>query len=580
MTESLSFLKEGAEKPEEYTKITPGVGTDVFIRKKAPGSQVGEGYIVDIYENGVKIDTLTKENKRETIELIREFKEKYNTDRAFQNELQVHITYKTKEERGELAMTSLDNQLMKKANTIQNILFRLLRPEMPVIHRTAEEGMGGVESIPTVPGAGIDKESIKQFMLDEIMKKYTQFVKDKVSQESPIDDIYNSLRKWYGKLSDNILMFNKQDESNQFTKADIEPIISETTRVLTSKDPQLITKTTGIEIDQGIADAMAEVGTKSVGKPGEAEKGGDLGGDPETAQTREEAAAGANSNRVVKGTIEDDIFDLEKQIQAFGTTRSIPQLAQELKLDTPEKIKEMHDMLSRSADLNEAQTAIKVWVEDEMRHEEKTSTVKEWPEKVSEFWKYASTVQGVHNIDDIFMEWLPASGIETAEKTAAVWDGICRDVESAFSRIIEVPDVIDKKADYAANGEGRLVITAYTNEGPQVVLDGYVEWVTTKNRLEFVSSVDRAGGISNSIFTQIMSSMYVSNQQEATEGTNKFFVSIKESPEYINSYLSEIFDISQEGSVDVSIEQKDSVGGSVIYSDAWTMEKRPGTGFA
>ena len=32
-----------------------GLGTDLFIRKNQPGSLVGKGYTIDIFENGVKV---------------------------------------------------------------------------------------------------------------------------------------------------------------------------------------------------------------------------------------------------------------------------------------------------------------------------------------------------------------------------------------------------------------------------------------------------------------------------------------------------------------------------------------------
>jgi len=488
---SASIQIKKAEKAEEYTKLTPGVGTDVFIRKRAPGSQVGEGYIIDIYENGVKIDTLTKENKKETLELIREFKEKYQTDRAFQNELQVHITYKTKEERGELAMTSLDNQLMRKASEIQTILTRLLNPDMPVVTRIAQEDVGGVESIPTTPGTGIDKEQIKNFMLDEIMKKFTGFVKEKVQMGSPVDEIYNSLKKWYGKLTDNILMFNRQvaasynertaEGEQEFTKSDLQPIIDESTKVLTSGDPQLISEATGIQVDQAVADMMREVGTKSVGKPGEAEQGGELGGDPATSKTKEEATANDKTSRTIKGAIEDDLFAFEKRVQSFGSTRPISDIAKDLGLDAPEKVQAMHSLLLLEEDPNEAQVAIRVWAEDEIRSNIEAS------EKVKEFWKYASNSKGVHAIDELFIEWLSHGSVENIEESQRVWDGICMEVEAAFG---------NKKADYARDGIARILMSFFdsTSGMEKIILDAYLDYRPSVKTLDSVPTTDLTNG--------------------------------------------------------------------------------------
>ena len=91
-----------AEKVEPTTGEPTGVGADIFIRKRLPGATVGVGYEVEIYENGVKQDEVVVKKKDDVIKIIQSFKDKYQTDRAFQNINQLHITYKTKEERGEL----------------------------------------------------------------------------------------------------------------------------------------------------------------------------------------------------------------------------------------------------------------------------------------------------------------------------------------------------------------------------------------------------------------------------------------------------------------------------------------------
>src|SRR5271157_5768557 len=120
-----------------YVDKATGVGTDLFIRKVRPGATVGFGYVIDVYENGVKQDTITKKTKADVFDTVKEFKAKYNTNRAFQNEIQYHVTYKTKEERGETAMEDITKSLLKKASVIQDLILRITSPDSPIKTRTA-----------------------------------------------------------------------------------------------------------------------------------------------------------------------------------------------------------------------------------------------------------------------------------------------------------------------------------------------------------------------------------------------------------------------------------------------------------
>ena len=60
-------------------EISSGVGANIFFRKKRPGPTVGDGYIIEIYENGVKIDEKEVKGKKEIKELIDSYKTKYNS---------------------------------------------------------------------------------------------------------------------------------------------------------------------------------------------------------------------------------------------------------------------------------------------------------------------------------------------------------------------------------------------------------------------------------------------------------------------------------------------------------------------
>jgi chemotaxis protein CheY-P-specific phosphatase CheC len=428
----------------KYEKLTPGIGTDIFIRKKAPGSQVGEGYIVDIYQNGVKTDSMEKNTKRETVELIQSFKDLYNTNRAFQNELQVHITYKTKEERGETAMLSIDQTLLKQASDIQNLLSRILDPEIPIVIRTAADpvdiatqpapagtadqaGLGNVTSVPSTPapeGMQDNKAKIKKFMTDEIIKKFTTFVKKRYDEgRAEIDEIFNPLRSWYSKLKKEIERWNQMSEE-KLSKEDITDVVKETSKILLSKDINIISKASGIQIDQNVADLIAQVSGRSVGKPGEAEKGGELGGNPEESKTKE------STYKVVTGNIEEELYHFERQLQN-SPTNPIPTLAKELGLDSKEKVQQLNEILSKKSNLTESLTAIKTWVDEEIQAGKKAE------DKTKEFWRYASEFVGVANIDDVFFEWLGNSEQLSLEEVNHTWKKVNSDINSAFGSITE-----------------------------------------------------------------------------------------------------------------------------------------------
>src|SRR5271157_6006246 len=187
------------EEVEKTADQQTGVGTDLFIRKLQPGSTIGRGYVIEVYENGVKIDTLKAKNKKHVHDVIADFKLKYNTERSFLNESQVHVTYKTKQERGETAMETLDTMLLKKAATIGNMLQRLIDPTVPLKTRTAETAVstGAVDFLPqtkdpNAPGTGeinMDEKGIAKEISKKIVDYFNEKApagsKSKSSPESP-----------------------------------------------------------------------------------------------------------------------------------------------------------------------------------------------------------------------------------------------------------------------------------------------------------------------------------------------------------------------------------------------------------
>ena len=72
-------------------------GTTIFVKKNDTGSGVGKGYTVEIYNNGTKVETMHKDTRSDTLEVIKQYKQQYNTNRSFQNEIEVFVTYPEKD---------------------------------------------------------------------------------------------------------------------------------------------------------------------------------------------------------------------------------------------------------------------------------------------------------------------------------------------------------------------------------------------------------------------------------------------------------------------------------------------------
>lgn len=461
ISEDENYEEEQAEVSRKE-KATPGVGTDIFVRKKQPGSHVGKGYIVDIYESGVKKDSLELSTRKEVTKLIKRFKERYHTDRAFQNELQVHVTFKTKKERGD-TMASIDNILLKKANKIQDLLYRVKDPSLPLVKRAQDELFNDISSVPETPATGTeDKEKIKRYIADEINKKFTSFVSEKAETEA-IDDLFNPLRRWYATLSDKIREWNNMS-NDMLAQDDIREIIDQTQDILLSKDPELISKNTGVVISQEVADLMYDVGTKSIGKPGEAEKGGELGGNPtdfkeskviQFPKIDKIAEENTNEEPIIKTT--NELLDsFTKQIQTQGNTVALQDIAKDLNIVDIDILEEMHSLLSEKSELVESESAVKKYIEDELDLKKKSSLHPSIIEStVHAFWKYASTTKGEHLIENVFSDWISKNKNLSKLERSIIWNHIVYDIKEAFG-------IIPNKKKHARLSEGDIQI-AYDN---------------------------------------------------------------------------------------------------------------------
>lgn len=493
--------------------IETGVGADLFIRKNIPGSHIGKGYTVEIYENGIKQDEVIFDTKKDVSELIRKYKEKYRTDRAFQNESQVHVTFRTKEERGELPaktqpmvpstkeeesmppmpavqpiketikspktksergeqlMASIDNLLIKQAGQIQDLLTRIIDPEMPVKVRIGEEVAldPTVTSIPeTPPPSGEetfeDKEQVKNHLVKEILTKIVGFISEKYKTASyrhaqegesesqnldiKMDDFYNPIKSWYGALARAIENWNKLS-NGAFTQQDVADITEKTEDVLLSGDPNMIQEATGIQIDEQIALIIKDVCLMEIGTKKEVEEGGELGGNPEESKKEEELPKVAlniiNNNKIgeeLEKTTSDKLNEFTNLIQKRSNSMAIEEVAKEIGIDNDiTMLTEMFGLLDKKAGLNESESAAIKWIESKVgsKRLEEAKKINFVTSVTNEFWKYASDLKGEFTLEDVFINWLEerraAIGIQELEE---VWKHIYADIRTA---IVDDPPV-------------------------------------------------------------------------------------------------------------------------------------------
>lgn len=260
--------------PRDYSS-----GTVIFVQKLAPGTHIGEGYLVEIYENAIKVDEIKKRTKKDVYELIKDYKRQYNTNRAFQNEIEVFVTYPTKNERGETAMSDLDTILYKKANKIGNILKRIINPENPVITRKAEDlDTESVNSAIQTPSPSLDQDVTEEELADTLYTKIKEFIVS--NQDKDIDELYNKVKQWLFKVNDRLKIYNNMVTANIKQASGDSPIDYDKLKSL------LLQK---IDADPD----MPEVGIEVLNmKPGNLEGVNEDGETPEEAsQESEEKAA-------------------------------------------------------------------------------------------------------------------------------------------------------------------------------------------------------------------------------------------------------------------------------------------------
>jgi hypothetical protein len=388
-----------------------GAGTDIFIRKVKPGATVGVGYFFDVYENGVKIESTKIDTKKHVLQLIKDYKEKYHTDRAFQNELQVHITYKSKEERGEIAMQSLDQELLKKANNINIALQKLISPDLPIKIREAELAVGNVDFIPTTPG-GTEGTMDENGIGTTIATKFVEFITGSQPQQGQewikSDNLYNPLKKWLTVISKKI----KEFEQTNNTKLDRNKISDIAEAAVLSGDANLLKQKTQMQVSPEVAIKVKEIGEMKAGirKP-----------TPIKEKTQETAPqplpVAASDNNIDLQKIAEELEDLTKTDEGFGQSSEEINFDKLLKSEEEPEEDLGSDVLGEESELEE-KDRMEVATIDTLK---------------KSFFDYVKNINKIASLEDAFASWSNKQNLEFIE-SKLVFSAINEDIMNDFSK--------------------------------------------------------------------------------------------------------------------------------------------------
>jgi hypothetical protein len=426
-----------------------GVGVDLFIRKNRPGPTIGAGYTIDVFENGIKADEIRLDDKKHVKDIINEYKSKYNTGRAFQNENQLHITYKTKEERGEdiinpeeqkvpekreeTAMQVIDQILIKKANTIKTCLQRLLDPTAPVIVKYSEEQkLPEINSdiVPQTPGG----ESAETAMNNAVKNAVGALVKMiKNNSDAEKDDLYNGMKHWISETKKNIGDWEKINKQI-IDKVEFKDKLKD---IMLSGDPVKIKNISGEDITPEQATSLKEVSLMSTGTPAQGQvSGGGVAGEAGIDTTEKSTLIGSLGKAA-----STDAKD--KAVRILGETHGAPEsnivgtaenIIKELLGNDRETMDEIANMLPETfegAAVGRAIQQIQDEADKKLKLEQKIDPVIEI--KIKEFWENISRSKTAVTLDKAFESWINNERIELGI-AQEIWKRINKEVDTIFKK--------------------------------------------------------------------------------------------------------------------------------------------------
>lgn len=345
-----------------------GQGTDIHVMKVAPGSEFGQGYIVEIFDYGQKVDERFVQTKKQVMELVKEQKSRYNTNKAFEEELKLHVTYKSPggqgfqhqgSSQGEIKM-DIDQILYEKAAKINNLVASLEDPKIPRKEKIAlDPAMQSMQ--PKSPSIQLDNsgeeitsnEQLIEFIKNELVEYFsdpTNVTPDSnMTQQSNVQASVNTEKKAYapGENPENVI-------SKYFSK--IKDIIN-------AEDPNHTT----FNLDE-VVESLKHI-FKDSGLPG--------------------------WNVLFKTAgIEED-----KLVSKINTDKE--SLSIKNTLENTENADDLIENIAKKENKNEAETLL-----SKLSSEQYLNDLEEmFRYAADDFWKYLKNYKGINTLNKVYSEW-------------------------------------------------------------------------------------------------------------------------------------------------------------------------------
>lgn len=394
----------------KYNKeLFSGVGTDLFIKKLTTGHNIGEGYLIEVFTNGVKSNEIRKRSKQDVIEAVREFKSKYNTNRAFQNAQQLHITYKSREEQSQEldsmgakdTMASLDNTLLKQASEIETLLNQLVSPDTPTKIRLAADEILNTNEMPAPNPDQKEMPMSAEGIANMLAGKILGYMS--ANPNVAVDEAYNHIKHWLSEVRKNIEQYEKT--ANQ--PMDRGQVVTKLKEVLFSSDPEKLKALANTDVSTDLINKTKEVLSKAASasdvKAPEFDSLEKLEGyvrghsdNPNTVDVVEDTAA-----KMYPDQLKKEITKLEKTDKKDFSQALIDRVLKDLKL-------------------------AEIYFDHIQTH--KTA-----------FFKYAGGMQGSHYLDKLFVQYVNANNF-ALEDADYLWSKIAADVNGEDAAIL--PDLL------------------------------------------------------------------------------------------------------------------------------------------
>ena len=458
-------MPEYGFSPEDENDEITGIGADIFVRKKKPGHAVGVGYFVDVYENGIKVDSIEAKTKKDVKKILDEYKGKYNTQRSFEIESQQHVTYTTKEERGEdtpksrvdekivqpkepkiiqeqgaTAMHAFDQLLLKKASIVENLLNHLKDPTPPIKKR-AEAPMNSPVAMGTppppaptgTPSSGtsdVEKENVdfipetpseekltaesaielEKKIADSLVKKIITYINE--NPQEPVDRLYNTIKKFNSSVKKSIKNWEK-------TSGEVLNVTSIATRVksvVNSGNVEMIKKMSGMDVTPDVAAKIQEVTLKEIGS--QLDQGSLMDIDKAAAVSAPDAIKKIIDITAVAPENEATFSAAEAIKNAFGDK-------------IPENIIEMLPDTFSGQSVATALQQIESGLSGTEQSVGSTSAGPTVEIQIKAFWKYVQTTHKTATLERFFEDWVNSQNIELNE-ARQVFAAVAEEIDDLF----------------------------------------------------------------------------------------------------------------------------------------------------